>query len=59
IAKKAAGHKSSPRSTENNTHARLGYDPTSLEEGLAQLVPWLKDLGKIGPRKEGDRTALP
>ena len=52
LAKTAAAHKSSPRSTETKTHARLGYDPTSLEDGLAQLVPWLKDLGKIGPRKE-------
>ena len=47
IAAKAKAHPSKPRAIKTRTHARLGYDPTALHEGLARLVPWLRELGKI------------
>ncbi len=47
IAKRDQEHPPRPRPIETRTSVRLGYDPTSLEDGLAQLVPWLRELGKI------------
>lgn len=46
IAKK---ERSNParRSTDTPTSRRLGYRPTSLDDGLAALVDWFRELGRI------------
>jgi len=31
----------------SRTATRLGYDPTPLDDGLAQLLAWLRELGQI------------
>lgn len=35
------------RSEDTPTARRLGYRPTALDEGLAALVDWLRELGRI------------
>lgn len=35
------------RSTDTPTSRRLGYQPTSLDDGLVALVDWLRELGRI------------
>ena len=35
------------RSTDTPTSRRLGYRPTSLDDGLSALVDWLRELGRI------------
>ncbi len=35
------------RPTDTPTSRRLGYQPTSLDDGLAALVDWLRKLGRI------------
>jgi dihydroflavonol-4-reductase len=35
------------RTGQPRTAARLGYDPTPLDEGLQHLVDWLRELGQI------------
>ena len=47
IAEAAANSVRTPRSAENLTAERLGYDPMSLDQGLALLVAWLREIGKI------------
>ena len=47
IAEAAANSVRTPRSAANLTAERLGYDPMSLDEGLALLVGWLREIGKI------------
>lgn len=49
IAEAAATQVRTPRLPDNPTHDDLGYDPMSLDEGLALLIPWLRDLGKLDP----------
>jgi nucleoside-diphosphate-sugar epimerase len=36
-----------PRSNVTATSARIGYDPVGLDDGLEQLVRWLRELGRI------------
>ncbi len=38
---------SSARLGQPRTAERLGYDPTSLEDGLRHLIDWLRGLGQI------------
>ena len=47
IAQAAADQDRPPRTADNPTHDQLGYDPVSLDEGLASLIPWLRDLGRL------------
>ena len=47
IAEAAANRVRPPRPAVNPTSERLGYHPMSLDQGLAQLIPWLRDLGKF------------
>ena len=47
IAEAAANATRHPRPTVNPTSERLGYDPMSLDEGLALFIAWLRELGKI------------
>jgi nucleoside-diphosphate-sugar epimerase len=47
IAEAAAKEVRPPRTDENPTHNRLGYDPMSLDEGLGRLIPWLRELGRL------------
>lgn len=36
-----------PRAEVTPTSERLGYDPISLDQGLGNLVTWLRELGRI------------
>ena len=47
IAEAAAREVRAPRTADNPTSRRLGYDPMSLDEGLGLLIPWLRKLGSI------------
>lgn len=47
IAEKAAGSVRPLRSSDNPTSRRLGYAPMSLDDGLRQLIPWLRELGRL------------
>ncbi len=50
IAQKAAaqaGPRSGPGPGAPRTAARLGYDPTALDDGLGQFLDWLRALGQI------------
>lgn len=46
IAKNTRGNPTQ-RSTDTPTRRRLGYRPTSLDDGLVALVDWLRELGRI------------
>jgi len=46
IAKKQRGNPAR-RSADTPTARRLGYRPTSLDEGLEALIAWLRELGRI------------
>lgn len=48
-APKAPGAMSSQRAKRgpSRTNTRLGYDPTPLDEGLAQLLAWLRAEGQV------------
>jgi nucleoside-diphosphate-sugar epimerase len=35
------------RSTDTPTSRRLGYRPTSFDDGLVALVAWLRELGRL------------
>jgi dihydroflavonol-4-reductase len=35
------------RSVESKTAARLGYVPTSLDDGLREFIDWLKEIGRL------------
>ena len=47
IAEAAANDVRLPRSGDNPTSRRLGYQPMSLDEGLDLLIPWLRGLGRL------------
>lgn len=51
IAEAAANEIRAPRSSDNPTSKQLGYQPMSLDDGLGLLIPWLRDLGRLGPRR--------
>ena len=45
IAEAAAKGVRKPRTNDNLTTRRLGYDPMSFDDGLRLLIPWLRELG--------------
>jgi dihydroflavonol-4-reductase len=47
IAEAGAHDVRMPRSADNPTSRRLGYQPMSLDEGLGLLIPWLRGLGRL------------
>jgi dihydroflavonol-4-reductase len=48
IAFKLASTRPSRRKlTDSKTYKRLGYDPISLDDGLAQTTQWLRAIGKV------------
>ena len=49
IAEAAAKYVRKPRSNDNLTTRRLGYDPMSFDDGLRLLIPWLRGLGRLDP----------
>jgi dihydroflavonol-4-reductase len=48
IAAAAARDVRPPRPKDNLTSTRLGYDPMSFDDGLRLLIPWLRELGRLG-----------
>ena len=49
IAEAAAKDVRTPRTRDNLTARRLGYDPMSFDDGLRLLIPWLRQLGRLDP----------
>ncbi|OBK32519.1 dihydroflavonol 4-reductase [Mycobacterium sp. 1245111.1] len=49
IAEAAAKDVRTPRTRDNLTARRLGYDPMSFDDGLRLLIPWLRELGRLDP----------
>jgi dihydroflavonol-4-reductase len=47
IAKAMAHSERKPRSKDNLTTQRLGYQPMSFDDGLRLLISWLRGLGKL------------
>jgi nucleoside-diphosphate-sugar epimerase len=47
IAEKRADEQEGASRETPRTTTRLGYDPTSLDDGLAQFLAWLRELGQI------------
>ncbi|WP_319436905.1 NAD-dependent epimerase/dehydratase family protein [Mycobacterium sp. RTGN5] len=47
IAEAAAKEVRPPRSADNPTRRRLGYDPISFDDGLRAYIPWLRKLGRL------------
>lgn len=47
IAKAAAKGGRRPRTNDNSTSRRLGYEPMSFDDGLRLLIPWLRELGRL------------
>jgi len=47
IALAALEHGRPPRGSVTATSKRIGYDPVGLDDGLEQLVHWLRGLGRI------------
>jgi dihydroflavonol-4-reductase len=47
IAKAATREVRAPRTDDNLTTRRLGYDPMSFDDGLRLLIPWLRRLGRL------------
>ncbi len=47
IAEAAANQVRTPRAAVNPTSERLGYEPMSLDDGLALLIAWLREIGKL------------
>jgi dihydroflavonol-4-reductase len=47
IATAALEHERPPRPASTPTSERLGYDPVGLDDGLRQLVDWLRAIGRI------------
>jgi dihydroflavonol-4-reductase len=47
IAASAAKDVRKPRTYDNLTTRRLGYHPMSFDDGLRQLIPWLRELGRL------------
>ncbi|HEY1840413.1 MAG TPA: NAD-dependent epimerase/dehydratase family protein [Mycobacterium sp.] len=49
IAEAAAKDVRKPRTGDNLTTRRLGYEPMSFDDGLRLLIPWLRELGRLDP----------
>jgi dihydroflavonol-4-reductase len=49
IAEAAANDVRTPRTKDNLTTRRLGYEPMSFDDGLRLLIPWLRELGRLDP----------
>jgi dihydroflavonol-4-reductase len=49
IAKAAANSERKLRNNDNLTARRLGYEPTSFDDGLRLLISWLRGLGRLDP----------
>jgi dihydroflavonol-4-reductase len=47
IAAAAAKGVRRPRTSNNLTTRRLGYHPMSFDDGLRQLISWLRELGRL------------
>jgi dihydroflavonol-4-reductase len=47
IAESAAKDVRPPRTDDNLTTRRLGYDPMSFDDGLGLLIPWLRKVGRL------------
>lgn len=47
IAEAAAKDVRKPRTNDNLTIRRLGYEPMSFDAGLRLLIPWLRGLGRL------------
>jgi dihydroflavonol-4-reductase len=47
IAEAAAKGVRKPRAKDNLTTRRLDYQPMSFDDGLRQLIPWLRELGRL------------
>ena len=47
IAEAATTNEHRARPAVTKTSERIGYQPRGLDDGLAQLVQWLRDLGRI------------
>ena len=47
IAQAAAKSERKPRTNENLTTRRLGYEPMSFDDGLRLLISWLREIGKL------------
>jgi dihydroflavonol-4-reductase len=47
IAEAAAKDVRNPRMNDNLTTRRLDYHPMSFDDGLRQLIPWLRELGRL------------
>jgi dihydroflavonol-4-reductase len=47
IAEAAAKSERKPRTSDNLTTRRLGYEPMSFDDGLRLLISWLRELGKL------------
>ena len=47
IAEAAAKSERKPRTKDNLTTRRLGYEPMSFDDGLRLLISWLRELGKL------------
>ena len=47
IAEAATKDVRKPRTKNNLTSRRLGYDPMSFDDGLRLLIPWLRELGRL------------
>ena len=45
--RRAAKDVRKPRTADNLTTRRLGYDPMSFDDGLRLLIPWLRELGRL------------
>ncbi len=50
IAEAAAKDVRKPRTNDNLTIRRLGYEPMSFDAGLRLLIPWLRGLGRLDQR---------
>lgn len=47
IAETAAKDVRKPRKKDNLTTRRLDYHPMSFDDGLRQLIPWVRELGRL------------
>jgi len=47
IAETAAKDVRKPRTKDNLTTRRLDYHPMSFDDGLRQLIPWVRELGRL------------
>lgn len=47
IAAAAARDDRKPRTGDNLTTRRLGYEPMSFDDGLRLLIPWLREIGRL------------